>query len=118
MNSGSGSNTKIWEHGRAAYLNWAAALPSGSVATSSMDETDKAKRERIELERMKKEVQGVTSAETLGKLRDDRTWDSCSTHEYVSWIESTLDAGLNQVQVLVRKEVRPRKEKGALLSEQ
>jgi hypothetical protein len=70
LNGGLGSNTKVWEHGRAAYLNWAASLPSDKTAAASTSETDKAKRERMELERMKKEVQGVTDAETLGKLED------------------------------------------------
>ena len=66
----SGSNTKVWEYGRAAYLNWAASLPSEVTTSTLTGESDKAERERVDLERLKKEVQGVTDAETLGKLED------------------------------------------------
>ena len=66
----SGSGTKVWEYGRAAYLNWAASLPSEGTAGTLAGESDKAERERVDLERLKKEVQGVTDAETLGKLED------------------------------------------------
>jgi hypothetical protein len=72
-----GPERKIWEQGRAAYLNWAASGGAGSgsgsgsgPSTGGVGETDKASREKAELDRMKGEVQVVADADELGKLQD------------------------------------------------
>lgn len=65
----SGPESKIWEQGRAAYLNWAASGAAGS-STAETGEAGKARTEKMELDRMKDEVQAVAGADELGKLQD------------------------------------------------
>jgi hypothetical protein len=64
--SGTTAGAKVWEHGRAAYLNWAVTKTTEGGDPSAT----KSERERVELERMKNEVEGVAEAEALGKLAD------------------------------------------------
>ena len=68
-NTPSGPESKIWEQGRAAYLNWAASAAAGT-GTGEAGEVDKANAEKTELDRMKNEVQAVAGADELGKLQD------------------------------------------------